>query len=415
MASPGPIPDFDMHDIPRQFITADGRILIQPEGQLALWGPGETTFIATEESARSAIVNDAGTLVVYESRDESTGEHQLRAVAAASGGEVVLASGSPDGYHFTVANDGGSVLYYIKGAEALHVASPDPLAEPRAFEVPDGVREAVLSGSGQVAWVTTNAGRIVRFDIATGDAREVVGRTPFLQPVYATSAPGSLVSLVGSGLSAVAEVATPPLPKELGGVRVELDGVPAPLWSVSPNRILLQVPFEGDFERAIDVAAPQWQFDTQHRVLRLAVAKPEFYRDPLDPGLARGAVIAVHSDFSALVSEDNPASPGEIVHFYMTGLGPVDPELPIGEAAPLDRFHRVSGTFRCRTASTTGFTPLEVLFAGLAPGMVGIYQVSLRMPASFSDALEPNRGRLVLNCGMPPHNWAGAGVWVELP
>ncbi|MCP5119672.1 MAG: hypothetical protein GY953_53415 [bacterium] len=415
-SAPGWVPDHDMRAIARQLVTSDGRVLIRQQEQLALWGPAGTTLIATEESVQDAVVNDLGTIVVYQSRDETTWMHQLRAVSVADGGESILSTGSADPYFFSVANDGGAVLYSTRRAKAFYVASADTLSEPSVFEVPDGVREAVLSGSGRIVWVATGAGRILRFDIPSSDAQEVVGRTPYLWPVNETGAPGSLIRLTGTGLSAVTEVAAPPLPRELGGVRVEFDGRPAPLWSVSPTEILLQIPFEAALESEIDVIAPQWQFDTQPRALILSPADPEFYRHPFESGVPGGDPIAVHADFSALVTEDNPVVPGEIVHFYMAGLGAVTPPLPTGEAAPLDRLHRASRPLQCSASSDLQPEPVEVLFAGLAPGLVGIYQVSLRTPPSFPGLTAGgSAGRLFIMCGMPPYGGAAGSIWATHP
>jgi uncharacterized protein (TIGR03437 family) len=101
---------------------------------------------------------------------------------------------------------------------------------------------------------------------------------------------------------------------------------------------------------------------------------------------------AVHEDWSALVTPESPARWGEIIHLYFNGLGPVSPRVPTGEAGPSDPPARVTGQFTCEFWDG-GRNASEVLYAGLAPGMVGIYQVSLRVPAGLRTA------RPSLNCG----------------
>jgi hypothetical protein len=57
---------------------------------------------------------------------------------------------------------------------------------------------------------------------------------------------------------------------------------------------------------------------------------------------------AVHQDWSALSTPDNPAYPGEIVHMYFNGLGPVAPAVAAGEVGPTQPLARVMGGFRCQ-------------------------------------------------------------------
>ena len=58
-------------------------------------------------------------------------------------------------------------------------------------------------------------------------------------------APGTLVSIIGTGLAMATEAASKtPLPIVLGGANVLFNEIPAPILSVSPEEIVAQVPFE---------------------------------------------------------------------------------------------------------------------------------------------------------------------------
>ncbi len=60
-------------------------------------------------------------------------------------------------------------------------------------------------------------------------------------------APGTIVSLLGTGLAdqtVAADPTQPTLPLELGGVEVYFDGIRSPLFFVSPTQINVQVPYE---------------------------------------------------------------------------------------------------------------------------------------------------------------------------
>ena len=83
------------------------------------------------------------------------------------------------------------------------------------------------------------------------------------------------------------------------------------------------------------------------------------------------------------VTSASPVRPGELVHFYLVGLGPTDCALETGQPAPLDRLCRLTPSAEFRWIVEAGVTiPADVLFAGLAPGLVGIYQMDVRTPAT---------------------------------
>jgi uncharacterized protein (TIGR03437 family) len=93
--------------------------------------------------------------------------------------------------------------------------------------------------------------------------------------------------------------------------------------------------------------------------------------------------VAVNQDVS-LNGPDKPALAGSVVTVYMTGEGAVDTPVATGAASSFDPVSRavlpVTATIGGRTA--------DVMFAGLSPGGVGLFQVNVRVPAGPSgDAL----------------------------
>jgi uncharacterized protein (TIGR03437 family) len=58
---------------------------------------------------------------------------------------------------------------------------------------------------------------------------------------------------------------------------------------------------------------------------------------------------------------------------------------------------------RYRVGPTGDLRDVDVLFAGLAPSMIGIYQVSVRMPATLPPELA------LLQCGFPGDEAYAAG------
>jgi uncharacterized protein (TIGR03437 family) len=84
----------------------------------------------------------------------------------------------------------------------------------------------------------------------------------------------------------------------------------------------------------------------------------------------------VHAGFDSIVTDANPAVAGEILHVYATGLGAVEPAVPLGTPAPVNPLARVVSEVSCGI----GETPVTVYYAGLAPGMIGYYQIDLQLP-----------------------------------
>ncbi len=198
-----------------------------------------------------------------------------------------------------------------------------------------------------------------------------------------TSAPGTIVSLFGSGFSSAWETAsTLPLPRKLaGGTRVTVGGVDAPLFYVSPSQINFQVPFEVSTAVATVTVTRAGDGATQSLQLTLGKAHPGVFTFASD---GMGAAAALHAEGGMPVSAANPAARGEWVSLYATGLGAVTPAAQSGAAPDAG----VPFTTLTPPVVTVGNSRAEVSFAGLAPGFAGLYQVNFRIPADVTPGAE---------------------------
>src|SRR5205085_6868399 len=77
-----------------------------------------------------------------------------------------------------------------------------------------------------------------------------------------------------------------------------------------------------------------------------------------------------------LVDISNPATAGDVIQIYCTGLGAVDPRVQTGALTPGDT--PVSTT--TLPTVTIGDAPAPVLFSVLALGEVGLYRVDALVP-----------------------------------
>jgi uncharacterized protein (TIGR03437 family) len=190
----------------------------------------------------------------------------------------------------------------------------------------------------------------------------------------ASIAPGSLISIYASNLPAGSAFAEKtPLPTTLNGVSVRINGVPAPLLFAGSSQVNAQVPFEippGGATVIVTAAGVSAEAPVEVR--------------PVGPGIltmsgGNHAVAQNAADFT-LNAGDNPARPGQYVILYLTGQGMVEPAVPTGEAAPATPLSYPAGPVE----ATIGGRPARVAFAGLTPGLVGVLQVNLEVPAGVS-------------------------------
>src|SRR5262249_4122997 len=74
----------------------------------------------------------------------------------------------------------------------------------------------------------------------------------------------------------------------------------------------------------------------------------------------------------------NPAKPGDTIIVYATGLGVTNPNVDAGTVAPTSPLPRATND----VTATAGGVAANVLYAGLAPGLVGFYQINLTIPTT---------------------------------
>jgi uncharacterized protein (TIGR03437 family) len=385
----------------RQALTGDGAVLgfdLQ-DNSLVLWNRQGLRRVSPSMPVGRAVIDDTGRRVIYETIGTSA-PSDLRALELDSGSDILLARGRHP-LQPSISNDGALVLYVAEPVAGeprqAFLIQPDGGGNRQLTRFPEGVEEAVLAGGGAVALAATPTGRLVRIRIRSGDLEELIPATPaFYSLGGLVVAPGSVYPLTGRGWTAAATASSIPLPRELDGIQVLADGEPWPLLRVSPGEILFQVPFETQSGRTMRLELKNSSmFDTSQEVL---VKRRQ-------PYLAYDSehLLLVREDYRSRVTREDPARPGEILHGYAIGLGPVIPEAETGVPAPLDRLLWVTDPFDCRMGPVYDWKPVEVLFAGLAPGMIGMYQFTMRLPESLPS------GSFLLHCGSPDDNFLRHG------
>ena len=207
------------------------------------------------------------------------------------------------------------------------------------------------------------------------------------QPV----SPGGLVSIFGTGLvSKLAEADTIPLSNKLGGVTVTFaDLRPAPLLAVVPgvpgqsdDQINLQLPWEiGTGTGTVNVMVTNANGTSMPVAVNFAPSMPGIFTASAGGQLY---AIAVNNSDSSLVwpmglaANAHPATAGNVLIIYATGLGAVN-HTPADGGLP----SVLSSTIATPTVLFGG-VPATVLFSGLAPQFVGVNQLNVKVPAGVT-------------------------------
>ena len=249
---------------------------------------------------------------------------------------------------------------------------------PAAFEVQVGNVKYEFAGTARARLVASLAG------VANTASGQGAGTEGF--------APGSYISIYGTALSDVLKVSsTPYLPISLAGVSVSFDSpdnrisVPGRLSFVSAGQVNVQVPWEVQGLTAVSMKVSLGDLQTSVIELPIRNQAPAYFEYTEASGQRSAAALDLNF---RVVGADNPARRGAAIQFYLNGLGAVDNRPASGEVSPSQPLAMT----RVLPVVTVGGRPAQVIFSGLAPGNVGLYQVNVIIPADAST------GRQAVTC-----------------
>jgi uncharacterized protein (TIGR03437 family) len=308
-----------------RYLRAYSRVQVSPSATLRL----EVISGGNQPAAPGAVLTEP---VVVRVTDQNRLPYPgARVEAAASGGGAVNPA-------FTLTDESGHASFqWTPGGAAVNQL------------------RLSLEGGGETGVATVQAGSgVVSAWAAVNAASAAAGLSP-----------GSLATVRGSNLAGgLRQEAAFPWPETIGGVRVLLGGRPAPLLFVSDDQVNFYVPadvVDGTVE--LTVSNPRGT----SAALRVPVA-------PVVPGVffdgtsGFGAVVVSGTWESTLT---RPARRGDYLEIYGTGFGPL----------------RSAGTAGLQQTVlaprvSIGGVQAEVLYSGLTPGLLGLYQVNVRVAES---------------------------------
>ena len=191
-------------------------------------------------------------------------------------------------------------------------------------------------------------------------------------------APGTVAAAFGANLATSSTGVSPPLPlpNSYQSTQLLVSSLLSPLYYVSQPQLNVEIPAElrplQQYE-AVGMAGGQ---------LTLPVTVTLVGQAPIVDAESDGTVIAQDANQSyALVTAGNPAHPGDTLVVYLVGMGATNPSVQSGQAAPGPP-NLAQTTVQPVVKVNNQTAP--IVYAGLAPGYVGLYQIDFTVPSTVT-------------------------------
>lgn len=285
---------------------------------------------------------------------------------------------TPNGNIYTVAGN-GQYDYYGDGGPATSAA----------LRFPWGV---AVDASGRV-YVSDDENSTIRL---LTPVAPLVSAAPTINPAglvsdtefggFSSVAPGTWIEIHGSNLAnhtrywTLADFHGDQAPTSLDGITVTIGGQTAFIDYISPNQINAQIPSNvgvGPQELRVTTAAgaSNSQMITVNEIQPGLLAPASLviggkqYTEAFSPDWTLSLPAGAMAGATA-----HPARPGDTIVLYGVGFGPVTPNIEAGDR--VQQLNSLTLPFQV----FLGGVPATVSYAGLAPGMVGLYQFNVVVP-----------------------------------
>jgi len=276
----------------------------------------------------------------------------------------------------------------FQGPPQYPPASPSPTIYTGAQAPYDdywgSVTTADFRGVGKQDVVMALAGKSVSLLLNGGASPVVSSLNNAASLTIAPAVPGSLMTVFGSGFaygSGTSQVGTisTTAADTLFGLTMQVNGTDAPLLYASPTQANIQIPWEVAGQTQATLLTTR-NGVTQTTTTPLAAYAPGlFTTNGAGTGQAAALIVATPPAIAAPVGSypgSRPIHTGEYLSLYGTGLGAVSSLQFTNTPANCCYSTPVTPTV------TIGGVAATIQFSGLAPTLVGVYQINILIPAN---------------------------------
>ena len=281
------------------------------------------------------------------------------------------------------------------------ISASDPAGLPVTLSIAGLPSNASFNpNSGTFTWypATTQAGLYIVHFTGTNAAGisttqdvvlEVTSSTPVISMLTNSASyvqegcsPGAVATLLGTGFvkAGAKSAASGPLPTEVNGLRVKVNGTYLPVLYAAESVANFQCPqlAPGD---SVSLTIESDTGTSSSLASQMQFATPGIFT--LDgSGKGQGAILIANTAKIAMTPAagipGQPATPQGWISIYATGLGATDVAVQEGAPAPSKPLARVKAPVDVLVDGQTA----KVTFAGLAPGYAGLYVVNAQVPAA---------------------------------
>ena len=312
-----------------------------------------------------------------------------------------VSAGWPEPIEMLIADDCGKAL--SNGSVVTTFSSGDPALSLSSLQ--DGRWAATWTPHGAAAQVTltgtaTEVAPALQGSASIGGGLQPNPTVPTISAggivsaasvnLQPSASPGGYISIYGSSLSAGQFLSDKlPFSTNLGGTQVYLAGQKLPLQIAYNGQINALIPYQNipvNTQAQLFVLQNSAMSTTQ--TVTIGEASPGIFI--LSTGV--GAIVD-YTKNNVVVDASHPASPGDTLVIYCSGLGAVTNPPEAGAAALASPLSYTTNPVTVKI----GGQDAHVIFAGLSPGYVGLYQINVTIPSSVSP--DPNSAVVVKVAG----------------
>jgi uncharacterized protein (TIGR03437 family) len=235
--------------------------------------------------------------------------------------------------------------------------------------------------AGSVA-ITANYGNVsasVTITVTSaGGALTIQGMTNAAS-YQAIFSPGAIVAIFGTQLAtSTVSAGSVPLPTQLGGASVSVNGIPAPLYYASPGQLNVQIPYS---VVANSIATLQVNSNGQSASTQFGI---------------EGAAPGIFADSTGALVGYPTATPGQTIALYFTGGGADSPAAVTGSTPAPNTVPKPVQPVSISVGGVAVTTPFTYL--GTPSWAIGITQVNFTVPANVAAGVQ----RVVVTVGGIP-------------